>query len=197
MKYPLNRAIMYCILAVVGANYLAQIPYYLHQYYLPRHAQPPVFGTLLLLATLVWFLLGWTLLARRGSQAGFWLLATFLLAEFAFYFLNMVNQMAHGFAPFFHLSNSDPLLVVVFAIGYLNMIGAAIFLVVLVWRHRTLTADDPSHNVGLKTISTRINVTSTASVMPTTVPRVLSARNSALSGPEAASARIWRLSVGV
>lgn len=139
MKYPLNRVVMYAILVVVGANYLAQIPYYLYLYYFPRHAPPSLFGTALLAATFVWFLAGWLLLARRGSRAGFGLLLTFLLTEFAFYAANMVNQVAHGFAPFFHLQNPDPLLFTVFAVGYLNMIGGLVFAVFLIWRYRTLT----------------------------------------------------------
>ena len=138
MKYPLNRIVMYAILVVVGANYLAQIPYYLHLYYFPRHAPPSLLGTSLLVATFVWFLAGWLLLTRRGSRVGFWLLLTFLLTEFFFYLANMVNQVAHGFAPFFHLQNRDPLLFTVFAIGYLNLIGAFVFVVFLVARYRTV-----------------------------------------------------------
>lgn len=141
MKNPANNAVMYAILAVVGANYLAQIPYYLYLYYLPHRALPPLFGTSLLAATFVWFLVGWLLLARRGSWAGYGLLLTFLLTEFIFYFLNMANQVAHGFAPFFHLQKRDPLLFTVFAIGYLNLIGAFAFIIFLVLRHRTLVAD--------------------------------------------------------
>ena len=138
MKYPLNRIVMYAILVVVGANYLAQIPYYLHLYYFPRHAPPALFGATLLVATFVWFLVGWLLLAQRGSRVGFWLLLTFLLTEFFFYLANMVNQVAHGFAPFFHLQNRDPLLFTVFAIGYLNLIGAFVFVAFLVARYRTV-----------------------------------------------------------
>lgn len=131
---------MYAILIVVGANYLAQIPYYLHLYYFPHHATLPLLGTAMLVATFVWFLAGWLLLARRGSQAGFWLLLTFLLTEFVFYAANMANQVAHGFAPFFQLRNPDPLLFTVFAIGYLNLIGAFVFAALLIWRYRTLVA---------------------------------------------------------
>lgn len=107
-------------------------------YYFPRHAAPAFVGTILLAATFVWFLLGWLLLARRGSQAGFWLLLTFPLTECVFYAANMANQVAHGFAPFFHLQNRDPLLFTVFAIGYLNLIGGLVFAVLLTWRYRTL-----------------------------------------------------------
>jgi hypothetical protein len=147
MRHPMNRVAMYAILVVVGANYLAQIPYYLYLYYLPHRTLPPLFGTSLLAATFVWFLAGWLLLARRGSQAGYLLLLTFLLTEFIFYFLNMVNQVAHGFAPFFHLQNRDPLLFTVFAIGYLNMVGGFAFIVFLVLRYRSLVADQQPRQV--------------------------------------------------
>jgi hypothetical protein len=143
----MNKAAIYAILAVVGANYLAQIPYYLYLYYLPHRALPPLFGTSLLAATFVWFLVGWLLLARRGSRAGYWLLLAFLLTEFSFYFLNMANQVAHGFAPFFHLQNRDPLLFTVFAIGYLNMVGGFAFIVFLVLRYRSLVADQQPRQV--------------------------------------------------
>ena len=141
VKYPLDRVMMYCILVVVGVNYLAQIPYYLHQYYFPYHALPNALGTAMLLVTFVWFLVGWLLLARRGNRFGYWLLLTFLITEFAFYFFNMVNQVAHGFDPFFHLQDRDPLLFTVFAIGYLNLIGPAIFVIYLIVRYRTFVAD--------------------------------------------------------
>ena len=140
MRHSANKVAMYAILVVVGANYLAQIPYYLYLYYLPHQAMPPLFGISLLLATFVWFLLGWLLLARYGSLAGYWLLLTFLLVEACFYLFNMVNQVAHGFAPFFHLQNRDPLLFTVFAIGYLNMVCGFVFIIFLAMRYRTLVA---------------------------------------------------------
>ncbi len=139
-KHGVDRALMYAILAVVGINYVAQVPYYLHLYYFPHRALPPLVGTMMLLATLVWFLLGWTLLMRRRSRSGYWLLLTFLLTETTFYLYNEFNQVTHGFAPFFHLQNHDPLLVVVFAIGYLNMLGGVVFVAALLWRYRELVA---------------------------------------------------------
>ena len=52
-------------------------------------------------------------------------------------------EAAHGFAPFFHLQNPDPLLFTVFAIGYLNLIGGLVFAAFLIWRYRTLTPGQP------------------------------------------------------
>lgn len=124
---------LWAVLVVVGANYLAQIPYYLHLYYIPHGALPSLRGSILLGLTLAWFLAG-ALGFARGRVWGSWLLATFLLTEVSFYALNMLNQTLHGFPPFFHLQTRDPILFVVFGIGYLNMLAGAYFLFVLLQR---------------------------------------------------------------
>ncbi|HLZ23449.1 MAG TPA: hypothetical protein VKQ30_15150 [Ktedonobacterales bacterium] len=123
------------VLGVVLSNYIAQIPYYLYLYYFPHRAAPAFAGSLLLIATLLWFLAGYIWLAR-GSRAGYWLLLSFLITEVGFYLHNMVIQVTHGFAPFFHLQSHDPLLFVVFAIGYLNFLAGAYFIYFLL-RHRS------------------------------------------------------------
>lgn len=137
-----HRIFLWCVLAVVGGNYLAQIPYYLHIYYFPHGAPPAWGGTLLLGATLAWFLAGFVLLAR-GKRTGYWLLLAFLLVEVGFYLHNMVIQVTHGFAPFFHLQTGDPILFVVFGIGYLNLLCGLYFLVFLVLRRNTLVTERP------------------------------------------------------
>lgn len=129
-----HRVFFASVLGVVLANYLAQIPYYLDVYYFPHHAAPATAGSLMLLATLVWFLFGYVLLVR-GSRIGYWVLLSFLAVEVSFYAYNMVNQVMHGYAPFFHLQARDAILFVVFAIGYLNLIAGICFLYILI-RHR-------------------------------------------------------------
>lgn len=138
-KHPIFFAGM---LAIVLANYLAQIPYYLDVYYFPHHAAPNLPDLLLLLATLVWFLIGYAGLAR-GSRAGYWVLLAFLIVEVGFYLYNMVIQVTHGYAPFFHLHARDPILFVVFAIGYLNLLAGLYFLYFLLRHRRTLVAPQP------------------------------------------------------
>ncbi len=133
-----HRIFLGSVLTVVGVNYLAQIPYYLHLYYLPHRALPALGGTLLLGATLVWFVAGYTLL-ERGSRAGYWLLLSFLLTEVTFYAHNMLIQVTHGYAPFFHLQTRDPILFVVFAIGYLNFLCGIYFIFFLLRHHHTLS----------------------------------------------------------
>ncbi|MEO7002918.1 MAG: hypothetical protein ABI068_13955 [Ktedonobacterales bacterium] len=140
-----QRTFLWVVFGVVIANYLAQIPYYLHLYYFPHHVPPSLSGSLLLGATLVWFLAGWLLLARgeRLLRAGYWLLLSFLLVEVVFYARNMLTQVTHGYPPFMHLQARDPVLWVVFAIGYLNMICGVYFLCHLVRYSSSLVASHP------------------------------------------------------
>jgi hypothetical protein len=121
----------------VGANYLAQVPYYLDVYYWPHHVAPNLSGALLLGATFVWFLVGYIMLAR-GIRPGYWLLLSFLLVEVCFYLYNMLNQVAHGYPPFLHLVARDAILTSVFDIGYLNLLCGLYFLYYLVRHHRAL-----------------------------------------------------------
>lgn len=133
MQGSRRRLVMGILLGVVVANYVAQVVYYFHLYY---PARLPV-GTLALGATFVWFLAGFVLLAR-SVILGYWLLLTYLLAMVGFYLANMLNQMVHGFGPFFHLQERDPVLWIVFAIGYLNMLVGAYCIYVLVRHARAM-----------------------------------------------------------
>ena len=132
--YRSRTLFLWAVMIVVGANYLAQIPYYLRVYYFPHGAPPSLPGTVLLGLTLLWFLAGWLPLAQ-GSGKGYWLLLSFLVTEVFFYAYNEVNQMRHCFAPFFHLQTHDAILFVVFGIGYVNMFAGFYFLYYLI-RHR-------------------------------------------------------------
>jgi hypothetical protein len=134
-----SRAFLVVVFVVVVANYVAQVPYYLRLYYFPHHAPPAFWGTLALAATLAWFLTGFALL-WRGRIAGYWLTLAFLVTETGFYLYNEISQVAHGFPPFFHLENRDPVLWAVFAIGYLNMVAGVVFIVALLAARRALTA---------------------------------------------------------
>jgi hypothetical protein len=125
------------LLGVVVANYLAQILYYLHLYYFPHGALPSVGGTLLLGLTFVGFLLGYVGVAR-GRRTGYWLLLAYLVAEVGFYVKNLFTQVLHGYAPFFHLQTRDPILFVVFGIGYLNLLVGGYALSYLLSHRRTL-----------------------------------------------------------
>lgn len=135
------RATLIAMLVIVVGNYAAQVPYYLRLYYFPYHAPPSLFGTVALSVTLAWFLGGWVALWRggRGLAAGYWLTISFLVVETAFYVFNSIAGQAHGYGPLYDLANPDPVLRVVFAIGYLNMLAGLVFIpALLVWR-RSLT----------------------------------------------------------
>ncbi|HEX8996465.1 MAG TPA: hypothetical protein VF812_10575 [Ktedonobacterales bacterium] len=128
---------LWLTLIVVGANYLAQIPYYLHLYYFPHGALPNARGSLLLGLTLVWFLAGYSELAR-GRALGYWLLLTFLLTEVVFYAHGIYIRVTNGFPALEDMQTHDLLLQIVFGIGYLNMVAGAFFLLYLLRHHRAL-----------------------------------------------------------
>jgi hypothetical protein len=92
-------------------------------------------GTLLLGLTFVGFLLGYVGVVR-GRRTGYWL----LVAEVGFYVKNLLTQVLHGYAPFFHLQTRDPILFVVFGIGYLNLLVGGYALAYLLHHRRTLIA---------------------------------------------------------
>jgi hypothetical protein len=133
-----RMALLWSMFAIVSANYLAQIPYYLRLYYFPHHAAPALAGTLALGATFLWFLLGFALL-WRGQMLGYWLTLGFLATETGFYLYNTVGSILHGYPPFFHLADPDPILWSVFAIGYLNMLAGLVFIAMLLLARRALT----------------------------------------------------------
>lgn len=110
-------------------NYLAQIPYYLHNYYFPYHTPPSSSAVVLLGVTFVWFLAGY-IGTKRRNRYGYFLLLSFLLVESLFYFHTII------FGAFiFQLQNPSVLIKSVFLIGYLSGITAAYYVYVLI-RHR-------------------------------------------------------------
>jgi len=142
---PIRRrhvGFLWLLLAVVGANYLAQIPYYLHLYYLPHGLLPSASGVALLGFTCVWFLAGYIGLAR-GCVAGYWLLLAFLLVEVSFYLRGILIRVTNGYPAFQNMLTHDPILRVVFGIGYLNMVAGACFIVYMARHRRTLTTPAP------------------------------------------------------
>lgn len=125
------------VLVVVIANYLAQIVYYFHLYF-PHGAAPALYGTIMLGLSFVGFVIGY-IGTIRGSLLGYLLLVAYLITMVGFYLYNLLNQVAHGFSPFYHLTTHDSVLWVVFAVGYLNMIVGAWALVMLAVHRRAIT----------------------------------------------------------
>jgi hypothetical protein len=112
------------LLAVVGANFLAQIPYYLHQYYLPSHAAPALVGLVLMGVVLAWFGVGFAGL-RRGSRIGYYLTLTFLMVEWLFYLQTQIVQALTGHGILLYVWHpSDMVLFIVFGLGYINFFAS-------------------------------------------------------------------------
>ena len=104
---------------LILANFIAQIPYYLHLYYNPNN-----------------------LLAQaRGGLVMLFVFGVFLLASILLW--NTLGEVIHGYGLFFHLTNPDLLLRVVFAIGYVNLFASGYFLgLLLLKRARFIDSDE-------------------------------------------------------
>ena len=101
---------------LIFANFIAQIPYYLHLYYRPDNPLAHARQGLPLLIVFVVFLLASLLLFKRQAL-GYWLMVLFLAVEFLFYLWNTIGAVFHGYGFFFRLTNPDLLLRAVFTIG--------------------------------------------------------------------------------
>lgn len=124
------------LLAVVLLNYAAQIPYYLHQYYFPRHIPPNLFGVALLSATLVWFLAGYITFIR-DKKYGRGLLLSFLIAQVLFYGHAIIFGLINGSGIVAQLKTHSQFLLIIFLIGYINLAVAAYYLVWLALKKRS------------------------------------------------------------
>jgi hypothetical protein len=120
-----SKTFLQVLFFVVLANFLAQIVYLIHQY--GGHASPV--GAGLMLIVFAWFLAGYILLWRQ-KLIGLILMFTFLSIEFLFYLSTQVTQAISGQGILLHvLQPSDPILFIVFGIGYINFIAAAYFII--------------------------------------------------------------------
>lgn len=118
------------LVLAVGINYAAQIPYYIHQYYIGQHLMPSFPGTALLLVTFLWFLVGYSLFIG-GKKYGRGLLLSFLAAQIVFYGHAIVFGLINGSGIVAQLKTPSPFLFVIFLIGYINFVAAGYYLVQL------------------------------------------------------------------
>ncbi len=121
---------------LILANFIAQIPYYLHLYYNPNNLLAQLRGGFLLLIVFAVFLLASFLLFKR-TVIGYWLMVMFLAVEFLFYVWNTLGGVLHGYGFLYHLANPDLLLRAVFAIGYVNLLVSGYFLCLLLLKRAT------------------------------------------------------------
>jgi hypothetical protein len=117
--------------AAVIANYAAQVPYYLHQYYFPHHQVPATAGVVLLGLTLLWFLTGYGLYLW-GRRYGTATLLAFLLAQVLFYGHSVILGLLTGGGAEAQLTTNSRFLQVIFSIGYLNFLVATFYVYWLV-----------------------------------------------------------------
>jgi hypothetical protein len=118
---------------LILANFIAQIPYYIHLYYNPNNLLSQVKGGLIMIFVFVVFLLA-SILLFKHTALGYWLMFIFLTVEFLFYLWNTFGEVIHGYGLFFHLNNPDLLLRAVFAIGYVNLLVSGYFLCLLLFK---------------------------------------------------------------
>ena len=136
----MNRVLrlqVWTLSGIILANFVAQVFYYFRLYYSPEHPWPQLRSVLALGSVFALFLVGTVLLLRR-SKTGYWLMGVFLSLEFLFYLWNTVGQALNGYGWFFHLSEPDPILWSVFAIGYLNLFASGYFLYLLLFKRREM-----------------------------------------------------------
>jgi hypothetical protein len=135
----MNRKLLIQVWILFGAilaNFIAQVVYFFHLYYTPQQPLPSPRSLLLLGGVFALFLVGYTLFIKL-KRIGFYLLALFLFMEFTFYLWNLIGAGLRGPGWFFHLSDTDPILWLVFAIGYLNLFASGYFLFLL-WHNRQI-----------------------------------------------------------
>ena len=103
------RAQVIILFLLILANFIAQIPYFLHLYYKPgMNLLTQLRPSLIMGFVFAVFLLASILLFKR-TVAGYWLMLIFLAVEFLFYLWNTLGEVIHGYGLFFHLNNPDPL----------------------------------------------------------------------------------------
>jgi hypothetical protein len=108
------------LVAVTVANYVWQVPYYIHFY--GRFGKSPGGLTVPLLLTFVWFGVGTALLVTR-RPGGVPVMASFLVVEALFYLVHNLTGAAGRDLP-----TSDVVLLVASLLGYLNALAAILFL---------------------------------------------------------------------
>ncbi len=89
-------------------------------------------------SVLALFLISFFLLISK-NKAGFPLMVIYLTVEFLFYLWNIVSSgFRQGYGWFFHFRERDPVLWIVFAIGYLSFFAAGYFIVLLIVNRRNI-----------------------------------------------------------
>lgn len=92
---------------------------------------------MLMSGVFIWFLVGLYLLIKR-TLLGYILTVAFLGVEFLFYLMTQITQFMSGHGILLYVINpSDPILFIVFGVGYVNFIASA-FMLYFIIRYRTV-----------------------------------------------------------
>lgn len=121
---------------LILVNFLAQVPYFFYLYYRRQSFSVSLRSFLIMGLVFAVFLSG-SILLFTHRRWGYPLMMLFLLAEFFFYLLNVINSAVHGFGLFFQIHNPDLILRVIYSIGYMNLFASGYFLYLLI-RYRDL-----------------------------------------------------------
>jgi len=108
------------LFVVTAANYVWQVPYYLHFY--GQFGKAPAGLTVPLLLTFAWFLVGTALVSTR-RRGGVPILASFLVVEALFYLVHNLTGAAGR-----DLVTNDAVLLVASSLGYASTIASILFL---------------------------------------------------------------------
>ena len=128
---PDRRLVLGPLVAVTLLDYVAQVPYYVHNDFTVSHPLPAFRAVGLLGLTLIWFLAGLRLY-RSGDRWGYPLLLSYLVVEAVFYLETLLSGLFLT-----QLRNPSGLIDAVFVIGYLSGLTAAWYAWRLWSHHRT------------------------------------------------------------
>ena len=99
---PIKVQVIILFLLIL-ANFIAQIPYFLHLYYKPgRNLLAEARPSLIMGFVFAVFLVA-SILLFKHIVAGYWLMLIFLAVEFLFYLWNTIGEVRHGYGLFFQL----------------------------------------------------------------------------------------------
>lgn len=121
------------LFGLIVANFIAQIPYDL-DLYAGRSSFFIQMRSLLILLILLAILVFAFLRLLKKTRLGYWLMLAFLAVEFLFYLGNVLFEAFWGGGLFHHLFSPDPVISIVFAVGYINLFASGYFLCLLLFQ---------------------------------------------------------------
>ena len=141
MKKDTTTISLNILLVITLINYLAQIPYYLHNYYDPHHLIPGTRAVILLGITLLWFVFGYIGYVKKVSY-GFGILFSYLIVE-GFFYISSIFSGTFGH----QLQNQSNIIKSVFIVGYISGLTSVYYAYKLFRWHKKVTDVNKSSEV--------------------------------------------------